>query len=158
LIHLLKVEGNSLDAGEMYDNLLGAPVARQQLIEFHRDPITIGDNYDYNANTNNLNGRITAQGFSTNSGNPFYQQYYNNMFTNGLPNSNGYPVNLRKIALTNGSLTGKTQGNNNQLALNIRAFTKVTIPLIFGMTWTFTIHMASLESYFMPSYNTDFQK
>lgn len=158
LIHLLKVEGNSLDAGEMYDNLLGAPAARQQLIEFHRDPITIGDNYDYNANTNNLNGRITAQGFSTNSGNPFYQQYYNNMFTNGLPNSNGYPVNLRKIALTNGSLTGKTQGNNNQLALNIRAFTKVTIPLIFGMTWTFTIHMASLESYFMPSYNTDFQK
>lgn len=158
LVHLLKTEGRSVDAGAMYDNLLGSPAARQQLIEFHRDPEIIGDNYDYNANVSNINGRTTSQGFSTNAGNPFFQQYYNNLLANGLPNSKGFPMNLRKIALTNGSLSGKTQGNNSQNVLNIRVFKKVHIKLPFGASWTFTVHLGSLESYFMPSYNTGYQK
>jgi len=152
LINLLATTGKSVEAADFYDKQLGSPAARQQLMEFHRD----NPNH-HQVNLSNLNGRTISQGFNSNSGNSFYQQFYNNQFTNGLPNSKGYPQNLRKIALTNRSLTGKTIGNDSEKVLNIRGFQRIHIPLLIGSI-TFTIHIASLESQFMPTYNSGTQR
>ncbi len=131
-------------AEDFYINWLGSPAAKQQLIELHTP--------DYSPA--NLNGGTISQGFSTNSGSPFYQQYYNNLFNNGLPNSKGYPVNLRKISLVNGSVTGKKTaslngsligdfGNSGDQRLNVRGF-------IQTLWWD--NYVAALEGYNMPSY------
>ncbi|KFC18821.1 T9SS type A sorting domain-containing protein [Chryseobacterium sp. FH1] len=152
LINLLATTGKSVEAADFYDKQLGSPAARQQLIEFHRD----NPNH-HQVNNDNLNGRTIYQGFNSNSGNSFYQQFYDNQFANGLPNSKGYPINLRKIALANGSLTGKTIGTDSEKVLNIRGFQRVNINLPIGSI-TFTIHIASLESHFMPSYNVGSQR
>lgn len=149
LINLLATTGKNVEAADFYNNQLGSAAAKQQLIEFHRD----NPNH-HQINEGNLDGRIIAQGFSYNSGNSFFQQFYNNQFANGLPNSKGYPLNLRKIALTNGSLSGNTIGVDSEKVLNIRGFQRVNINLgLFGSI-TFTVHIASLESQFMPVYNT----
>ena len=152
LVNLLKTVANNVSAADFYDNQLGSPAARQQIIEFHRD------NPDHHrVNVGYLNGRTVSQGFTSSSGNPFYQQFYTNQFANGLPNSKGYPQNLRKIALVNGSLTGKTIGSDSEKVLNIRGFQRIHIPLLIGSI-TFTIHIASLESHFMPTYNIGTQR
>lgn len=148
-INLAATTGHNASAQDFYYNQLGSPAAKQQLIEYHRD----NPNH-YKVNYLNLNGRTISQGFSSNSGNSFYQQFYNNQFSNGLPNSNGFPLKLRKIALTNGSLSGKIFGNDSELVLNMRGFKKIQIPIIFGSTWTFTILIAALETYYMPTFNT----
>lgn len=131
-------------AADFYNNWLGSAAAKQQLIELQTP--------DYSSA--NMNGRTISQGFSINSGSPFYQQYYNNTFNNGLPNSNGYPVNLRKIALVNGSLSGKKNfaingtvsgdfGNQSDQRLNVRGF-------IHTFWWDNLV--AALEAYNLPSY------
>lgn len=143
LINLLKTESNSAD--EFYNNELSSPAAQEQLIEFHREGI------DYNTvNPTYLNGQTTSQGLATNAGNNLYQQHYNNQNNNGLPGSHGFPVNLRKISLVNGSVTGKTFGNDSENVLTIKAFERVHVPLLIGQ-YSFTVHLATLESDFMPA-------
>ncbi len=98
LINLVNDLTASVAAQDFVDNQLGSAAARQQLIE------------QYSGATNNqlhqnwLDGRTQSQGFSQNKGRPIYINYYNHLFNNGLPGSNGYPQNLRKIAVVNGSL------------------------------------------------------
>lgn len=142
LVSLLKEDSPS--AADFYYKQLHSAAAEQQLINLHQD----GSSYN-NVNTSYLNGRTISQGFTTNSGSPFYQQYYNNLFNNGLTNSKGYPMNLRKIALVNGSVTGKTYGTNNQQTLNIRGFTNICF------IWCWDIHVASFETYTLPAYGSD---
>lgn len=133
-------------AADFYNNWLGSAAAKQQLIELQTP--------DYSSA--NMNGRTITQGFSMNIGSPFYQQYYNNTFNNGLPNSNGYPVNLRKIALVNGSLSGKKTfaingtvsgdfGIQSDQRLNVRGF-------IHTFWWDNLV--AALEAYNLPSYGS----
>jgi Putative serine esterase (DUF676) len=48
---------------------------------------------------------------------PFFTTYYNNLNSNGVAGSNGYPVTtatFRKIALVNGSLSGRKDGAEGQ--------------------------------------------
>jgi hypothetical protein len=150
---LLKlVEDFSDEASNFYYNELYSPAAQQQLIEFH-SPLS-----HHVVNQNFLNAQTTTQGMSQNRGNSFFQQHYNNQNTNGLPNSDGWPLNCRKIAVINGSLSGSkdTQLINGQsfapfaqdgsMVINMRGFQKIRI---FGTTLG-KIHIASLESYFMP--------
>lgn len=68
--------GQNVGAKDAYESKLRSPGARQLLIE-------------------QLDG--------LNSTAPFHQTYYNNLRSNGLPGSNGYPQNLRKITLANGA-------------------------------------------------------
>jgi hypothetical protein len=154
LVHLTSTMGNSDAANSFYNDQLGSVAAKQQLIEFHRDVPNL-----HAINENNINGRVAAQGYTNDDGSLFFRTYYNTMEDNGLANSNGYPQNLRKIALVNGSLTGKTIGYNSENVLNIRGFQRVDIDLPWPMgSINFKVHIASLESHFMPSFGSGYQK
>lgn len=151
------VKNNSHEAKAFYEKELASPAAQQQLIEFHKE----GTNYNL-VNQTFLNAQTTSQGMPINRGNSIFQQHYNNQFTNGLVNSNGWPMNLRKISLVNGSLSGSKQtqtsngepfytfANDNEKVLNLRGFQRVNISSPIGSI-TFRIHIASLEANFLPA-------
>ncbi len=159
LIYLAGPVSGSDSANDFYFNQLGSIAAKQQLIEFHRNPLYPfdGPSVPYLANDEFLNGRVASQGYTYDHGSFFFRNYYNNQESNGLADSHGYPLNLRKIALVNGSLTGKTIGHNGENVLNIRGFQRVEIDLWIGSI-VFDIHIASLESDFMPSNTAGFKK
>ncbi len=56
-----------------------------------------------------------------NGASSFFQQFFSNMTNNGLPGSNGFPQNLRKIALVNGSSKGIKTNNPNDMFLKLDA-------------------------------------
>lgn len=115
LIYLATLYGSS-SADDFFYNQLRSPAAKQQLIEQFEPINTLGIDPTYR------NGRTISQGFSFNSGSPFYKTYYDNQFNNGLPNSKGYPMNTRKISLVNGSLSGQTFGTSNQKVIDLVGF------------------------------------
>jgi len=104
-------ENGSTGASDFYYKQLNSVASKQQLIELY----TPND-------LSSMNGRTISQGFSSNGGSTFYQNYYNNQFNNGLPNSKGYPLNVRKISLVNGSLSGSLFGSNSQKVLELDGF------------------------------------
>ena len=146
---------NSDQAIDFYQKDLSSPASQQQLIEFHRQ---IGNNADPNFQ----NAQTTSQGLIENRGNTFFQEHYNKQNSNGLANSHGWPQNLRKIALVNGSLTGSKKAqklngepladfaSDGELVLSIRGFQKIKV---FGVT-VGTVHVASIESRFLPKSST----
>ncbi|MDY8136710.1 T9SS type A sorting domain-containing protein [Aquimarina sp. 2201CG5-10] len=144
-----QLAGFGLDGAlDFRDRQLGSVAAKQQLIE------------QYNGRNGNqldqtkLNARTVSQGYSYSRGSTFFRNFYDNLFNNGLSGSKGYPQNLRKIAITNGSLTNSKQytsdinaisngyfSQNGQRTLNIRGFADIP----------FTTHIFSLETYFKKS-------
>ena len=148
---------DNVAAQDFVENQLGSAAARQQLIE------------QFNGwNGNQLkqeffNARTISQGYLESRGHPFYTTFYTDLFNNGLANSNGFPQSTRKIALVNGSLKGNSifynpftnqQDHYNgagQIGVNIRGFQTVCFPYPF--CWDF--HIASLEGYSMPNYNSN---
>ncbi len=83
------------------------------------------------------------------NGNSFFTTYYNNLNSNGVAGSGGYPVStntFRKIAMVNGSLTGKKDASEQQTFLYMRGY-------IRGL-WPFqssTITLLRLQDNFMPT-------
>lgn len=160
LLYLLK-EGGIDAAADFYDKELSSPAAKQQLIEFHK----AGSSYHL-VDQNMLNAQTTSQNMPNNRGNTYFQQHYNNQKNNGTVGSDGWPQNLRKIALVNGSLSGSKQtqtingspfipfSNDGEKVLNLRGFQRVHINLPIGSI-TFRVHIASLESYSLPSYGAE---
>lgn len=71
------------DAKDKYGTMLQCPAAKQMLI--HQCP--------------------TASGFG--GKHSFHKRYYSDLKNNGLPGSDGFPQNLRKIALINGNGGGR---------------------------------------------------
>lgn len=152
---IYRLQSESVQAQDFYQKELSSPASQQQLIEFHRQT-------GNNADPNFQNGQTISQGLANNSGNYFFQEHYNKQNNNGLPNSEGWPQNLRKIALVNGSLTGSKEtelvtkepfvnyASDGELVLNIRGFQRVRL---FGFT-VGKIHVASLESRFLPKDET----
>ncbi len=154
LVNQVADSGNS-QAEDFVNNQLGSVAAKQQLIEQFNG---------WNGNQlwqDYFDGRAVSQGYATTRGRDFYITYYNNLFNNGLPDSKGYPQNLRKIALVNGSLNGSDiykygqveqlendYVNDEQIGVNLRAFTEVCLPLP-----CFDVHVGSLEAYAVPAYN-----
>ncbi|MBQ0786187.1 MAG: hypothetical protein KBT69_01710, partial [Oceanihabitans sp.] len=144
-----QAKDDSDSAQDFADNQLGSPAAKQQLIE------------QYNGtSSSHLNARTVSQGYSYSRGSTFFQQFYNNLFNNGLAGSKGYPQNLRKIALVNGSLTGSkayenpftnnandSYANHSEQTVNMRAFQRINIIPFTN----FTEHIASIETYFLPN-------
>lgn len=151
--------GRDATSRDSYNKLLGSSAAKQQLIEFYTPSMYYAALFgitDFNPKPDYLNGRTVSQGYSQNAGSAFFQQYYNNQFSNGLPGSNGYPMNLRKITLVNGSVTGKTSavlrdgtignyGNPGDQALNVRAF--------ISLAGSGSILAGATEGYNMAAYN-----
>lgn len=149
---LNQVKGDNTAAQDFVENQLNSPAAKQQLIEQYNG--TNGDQL----NANYLDGKTASQGFSSSRGHPFYTQFYNNMFNNGLTNSDGYPQNSRKISIVNGSLSAskafvnpfsgqqESYSNNSEIGLNIRGFQTV---------FWFPVHVASLEAYSLPKFGSN---
>ncbi len=153
LVNQVASSGNA-DAQDFVNKQLGSIAAKQQLIEqFNGYTNSNYINHDY------MDGRTIGQGFSENRGSNYYTTYYNDLFENGKEYSKGYPENLRKIALVNGSLKGNKVFNLNsnqqsfytddsEQALNIRGYVPNCIP------WPFCsdIHAASLEAFSLPPF------
>lgn len=64
-----------------------------------------------------------------NGNSPYFTHYYNDLQSNGLPNSNGFPQNVRKISWSNGSSEGKLNGFAGKHVVGISG-TKTTA--VFG--------------------------
>ncbi len=125
IMNLLEVYGGSVAAADFYHKQLKSTASNQQLIEQHRPNHTS----DY------LNG-----------GSPVYQQYYANLKNNGLPNSDGFPQNLRRIAIVNGSITGVKNGVAAEEDFRIHGFVK--------MFW-WNVKVVEMNTKYMPnSYGT----
>lgn len=97
-------EGGQQKAQDNYQDKLRSPAARQLLIE-------------------QLDGQ--------NSTASFHSTFYNNLRNNGLAGSNGYPVNLRKVSLLNGTGSSRQtysdyaevlNGEGRKTFLNIKVF------------------------------------
>ena len=85
IMNLLDAFGDSTAAADFYNNRLKSVAGNQQLIEQHL-PYHLSDHL--------------------NNGSTVRQQYLSNLTSNGLADSNGYPQNLRKIAMVNGNTMG----------------------------------------------------
>ncbi len=153
LLHTIWGVTGSVAAEDFVINQLGSPAARQQLIEQYS-----GEN-NGNLNSYFLDGRTISQGFNVNRGRPIYINYYNHLYNNGLPGSNGYPLNLRKIALVNGSLTN-SRGFVNPFEPGSTAITQNPYNDLFAThgIQSFKIegdgnglgHITTMETYIMP--------
>ena len=156
------VRGDNVKAREFYEEKLRSPAAQEMLIEQHRE----GASYN-TVNPNYLNAQISSQGMTSNTGNPYFVQHFNNHASNGLPNSNGFPMNLRKIALVNGSLTGskntvdvlgnQTQpfANDGQAIISLRGFQRLRLQIPFtNIGVNLDTLIAVLETYNMPTNGT----
>jgi len=93
--------------------------ANEMLINYSKtspavdNQISSYNNFDLDLDSNYSNASTISQGMPNDAGNPYFKEHYNNQFnTNGLPNSHGFPMNLRKLAIVNGSLSGETFGAN----------------------------------------------
>lgn len=159
LINLLSED--SPDAEKKYKEYLGSTASKELVMEFHQQATINHPLFGVlpdvsNVVTANLNGQITSMGLPTNAGNPYFQFHYNNQTSNGLPNSGGYPINLRKIAITNGSLTGITTGSDSEKILDIRGIQRVCFQPITTFGWSpsicGSIKLAEMQAFNMPSF------
>lgn len=158
LINLLGED--STNAETKYKEYLGSTASKELLIEYHQQAtITVpifGTIPNVSAVINaNLSGETTTMGMSGNKGNPYFQYHYNNQFNNGLTNSKGYPMNLRKIAIVNGSLSGVTTGTGSEKILDIKAIQRVCYQPFNLFGWSpsvcNTIKLSDIEAYNMPN-------
>lgn len=99
--------GGAQQAKTKYIENFRSPAARQMLIE-QLDAYPVSTSY------------YATQGMNNNA--PFRQQFLQNLTTNGLANSNGFPQNLRKIAITNGTTNGAKTNNETDCILEMAAF------------------------------------
>ena len=83
------------------------------------------------------------------NGNSFFTTYYKNLNTNGVTGSGGYPVTnstFRKIAMVNGSLTGKKEASEQQSFLYSRVYVRGLWPMQNS-----TITLARFQNKFTPA-------
>src|SRR5690554_1800860 len=113
-LYFFGYNGNQVQAKDKFDENFRSPAARQMLIE-QLDGLHQEAPYSTLWN-NNINGQ--------NNNTPFKQAFTNNLATNGRPGSLGYPQNVRKIALLNGTTNGTKVNTEGQKFLELAAFTK----------------------------------
>ncbi len=101
---------------------LQSTAAKEMLIDYLQiaNTVQVPDASFSELDSNYQKGATIAQGMPSNVGSPFFQEHYNNQFNNGLPNSKGFPMNLRKLAIVNGSLSGATFGTDGQQFLDLK--------------------------------------
>jgi len=112
--HFLGFTNESEDAKKVYEQTLRSPAAKQMLIE----------HYDY---------------IFTGNPSPYFTNYQTALRANGIANSNGYPTKSRNIAMTNGSLTGKTEASAGQRFLDMRGYFRIKWWFIVQHEWTINL-------------------
>ena len=156
LINILAEEND--DAKKSF-NKLQSTAANEMLINYFKMTPTVTQfgaiTFD-DLDNNYSNASTTTQGIPNNAGNPLFQEHYNNQFNNGLPNSNGFPMNLRKLAIVNGSLTGETFGNGYEKILDINLSKRICLINFSIGGWSlpsscYTSKLFQAESYSMPT-------
>ncbi|MCF6349749.1 MAG: hypothetical protein L3J23_01800 [Flavobacteriaceae bacterium] len=121
MMNLLDAFGDSTAAADFYNNRLKSVAGNQQLIEQHL-PYHLPDHL--------------------NNGSPVRQQYLSNLTSNGLDGSNGYPQNLRKIAMVNGSLMG--------INVDVAGIEDFRIHGFINQLW-WTVKVAEMNTNYMPN-------
>ena len=103
---------NKEEAKQKYRSVLNSPAAKQMLLQtFEEKPYPIGGQY------------IKLLFVEDEE----HQQYITSLRDNGVSGSNGYPVlnNIKKIAITNGSIVGTKNVNPGEKFYEVAAFAKV---------------------------------
>jgi len=149
---------------------LGSPAAKQMMIDKYNGSIYVLEleSQQYietsQLKTDYLNSKTISQGFDEDRGHPFYINFYNNLYNNGIAGSDGYPVSedIDIIALINGSLSGvrtytdptRDFANGTYLPNGGKAV-KVKFNVNYHYPWghTWSQYIGSIESNAMPSYN-----
>lgn len=125
-----------------FDENFRSPAARQMLIE---QLDFAHENYPYPTNlmsvTNNQNGQNNNTSFRT--------QFSAGLSANGLAGSDGFPQNLRKIAVINGNTIGTKTNSESQMYLELAAFKVVKYGQIFGTPIQTKINVARIEDRFL---------
>jgi hypothetical protein len=122
------------------------PIALQQNLFFFG---FIGQNEDAKKNYRERLNSITArqllieQNDGLNSTANFHQTFFNNIRNGGLPNSGGYPINLRKVTLLNGTGNSSQTYSPGVEVLNMHGIAKLPI--------TGTVIAFKAEDNFMPA-------
>ena len=134
-------KGRQDQAKLKFDENFRSPAARQMLIE-QLDGVHEATPYPTNLwSSSVLNGQ--------NNNSPFRQQFQNNLNSNGISGSNGYPQNLRKIALINGTTNGTKTNNSGNKFLELAAFTIIKYGQIFGTPIQTKIKVATIDDSFL---------
>ncbi len=99
-------------ARESLENKINSVAAKQMVVHHHLSNSTTGS---------------LGTGFW-----PFRGIYRGNADGNGLPGSNGFPMNVRKLAIASGSQSGVTTGNPGDKVLHLEGEGKVWALFIFN--------------------------
>lgn len=113
-IYFFGYYGQKDQAKQKFHENFASPAARQMLIE----------QLDYKQQEYNWqdNQYFWAGGNGQNNNTPFREHFMSNLTNNGLPNSNGFPTNVRKIAVINGTTNGTKTNSEGQLCLELAGF------------------------------------
>lgn len=131
-----------------FDENFRSPAARQMLIE------QLDYNHENSPYPTDLlpNGGVPS---GQNNNTPFRYQFTNNLSNNGIAGSNGFPQNLRKIAIVNGNTLGIKTNLESQMYLELAAFKIVKYGQIFGTPIQTKINVARIENRFLATpYNS----
>lgn len=125
-----------------FDENFRSPAARQMLIE------QLDYNHENNPYPTDLlpNGGVPSGQYNNT---PFRYQFTNNLSNNGIAGSNGFPQNLRKIAIVNGNTLGIKTNLESQMHLELAAFKIVKYGQIFGTPIQTKINVARIENRFL---------
>lgn len=135
-------KGRKDQAKIKFDENFRSPAARQMLIE----------QLDYVQENTPYPTDLMPNGTVPNGGNNntnFRQQFQTKLNTNGLAGSNGYPQNVRKIALINGTTNGTKTNTESQMFLELAAFKIIKYGQIFGTPLQTSVNVARIEDRFM---------
>lgn len=136
--------GQKEKAKEKFNENFRSPAARQMLIE-QLDGVQQEAPYNNNLWFSTLNGQ--------NNNTRFRNLFNANLTTNGLPNSNGFPINLRKIAIINGTSNGTKTHSEGLTCLQLEAFKTIKWFQIFGTSATTTLKVVTIDDRFLSTPN-----
>ncbi|WP_310555338.1 T9SS type A sorting domain-containing protein [Flavobacterium sp.] len=136
--------GQKEKAKQKFDENFRSPAARQMLTE-QLDGVQ--QNFPYTAN-------LWFSPFNGQNNNTRFRNLFNaNLASNGLPNSNGFPQNLRKIAIINGTGNGAKTNSEGLTCLQLEAFKTIKWFQIFGTSATTTLKVVTIDDRFLATTN-----
>jgi hypothetical protein len=106
-LFFLGTTAESFEAKTKFNENFNSPAARQMLIEQM-------ENYP--------NRTFLSSSNNKNNNHPFRQQFMQNLTTNGISNSDGFPKQTRNIAVINGTTNGAKTNSEGQVVYDVAAF------------------------------------